>query len=282
MTATPTQEMISRTPADLHIKARDRKFGLAEVLRRDWHSDDAFKTAFFNALSIQFPTGERFFIESVRHFAPEITNPKLAEDVKGFTHQEAVHSREHKVYNKALCRARGYDLEELEGPFRERLKWIKDNSAPLTRLTATVAFEHLTAILADGILENEDWLAGSDPDMAQVWRWHSIEEVEHKSVTWDVYQAMGGDPKRVRKALRAVTVQFFADTFRNMRVMLRDYEGSKLKLWLGGANFLFGATGILRKLIPAYFSFFAADFHPWKHDNRDLLENAIAVYGAPA
>ena len=32
-----------------------------------WNGGDAFRTAFFNALSMSFPVGEQYFIDSVRN-----------------------------------------------------------------------------------------------------------------------------------------------------------------------------------------------------------------------
>ena len=51
-------------------------------------------TAFYNALSATFPKGEAFFVESVRQFR-EGAPPKLAGEIKAFTTQEVIHSREH-------------------------------------------------------------------------------------------------------------------------------------------------------------------------------------------
>ena len=39
---------------------------LETPVRHHWCGGDAFRTAFFNALSMSFPVGEQFFIDSVR------------------------------------------------------------------------------------------------------------------------------------------------------------------------------------------------------------------------
>ena len=106
------------------IKTRHPSFELDEALGVDWHGGDPFKTAIFNALSITFPVGERFFIDAVRAFHDDITDPQLLLDLRGFIGQEAIHAREHQRYNERLCAARGYDLAALESRSRERIAWI--------------------------------------------------------------------------------------------------------------------------------------------------------------
>src|SRR5436189_211270 len=76
-------------------------------------------TAIYNALSSTFPIGEAYFVESVRAFR-EGAPPKLAEEIKAFTTQEAIHSREHDAFNKRAEQA-GYDLSKLEKRVEERL-----------------------------------------------------------------------------------------------------------------------------------------------------------------
>ena len=39
---------------------------LEAPIARHWNGGDAFRTAYFNALSMSFPVGEQFFIDSVR------------------------------------------------------------------------------------------------------------------------------------------------------------------------------------------------------------------------
>ena len=93
----------STMPNDLSIEVRNMTFELEKILATDWADNDPFLTAFFNAMSISFPSGERNFIDSVRAYEDRITDPKLASEVKDFYQQEAIHSREHRKYNRLLC-----------------------------------------------------------------------------------------------------------------------------------------------------------------------------------
>src|SRR4051795_7033088 len=112
------------TPGDLKITPRDRRFGRETATPRLWHGGRVEATAIYNALSSTFPIGEAHFVESVRAFR-EGTPPKLAEEIKAFTTQEAIHSREHDAFNKRAADA-GYDLSKLEQRVAERLAITRD------------------------------------------------------------------------------------------------------------------------------------------------------------
>src|ERR1700752_480903 len=107
------------TPADHRITPRDRRFGREASAPRLWHGGRVEATAIYNALSTTFPAGEAFFVASVRAFR-EGAPPKLAEEIKAFPTQEAIHSREHDAFNRRATDA-GYDLSKLEAQVEKRL-----------------------------------------------------------------------------------------------------------------------------------------------------------------
>ena len=154
------------TPTDLTITPRDRRFGREAIAPRLWHGERVEATAIYNALSATFPAGEAFFVESVRAFR-EDAPPKLAEEIKAFTTQEAIHSREHDAFNRR-ARDSGYVLSSLEAKVDQRL--AETRSRPLiASLAATTALEHFTAILAHELLANPRHLDGADAETAALW-----------------------------------------------------------------------------------------------------------------
>jgi predicted metal-dependent hydrolase len=94
---------LSYTPSDVPVQPRNREYDIARSLAKDWYDNHPFKTAWFNAMSITFPLGEKFFIDSVRYFADQIKDAKLSEDIRGFCGQEGFHRREHQRYTQLLC-----------------------------------------------------------------------------------------------------------------------------------------------------------------------------------
>ena len=156
------------------------------------------------ALSSVFPDGEDYFVRSVRHFRDEITDPALKRQVSGFIGQEAVHGREHRVFNDRLAEL-GYPTKQYETFIRVGLR-LRERVAPArANLAATAALEHFTATLAELVLRNEEirTLMGADA-VRDLFVWHTLEESEHKAVAFDVYRAVGGSER-----LRVWTMNFF-------------------------------------------------------------------------
>lgn len=271
---------VSSSPATLRFGPRRASFDLAEALGRDWHGGSAFRTAYFNAMSLLFPLGEKFFIDTVCHFRKQINNPKLLDEIAAFRAQEATHRLQHQKYNQLLCERRGYDLERFERPLRDRMAWAYRTFSARHRLAGTAANEHLTAIMADDLLEFRDAMSDADPNVASLWLWHAIEETEHKAVAFDVFIAVGGTVRERRQALAMNTYFFFRDTFRNLCIMLKhDGKLWSPREWYDGFKFLFVKPGILRRVISAYLRFYRKDFHPWQHDNQELIAKWEEEYG---
>ena len=264
----------SYTPDNVPIKKRNPELDIAEALKGEWMDNHVFATAWFNAMSITFPLGEQFFINSVRHYRDRISDPKLQEEMRQFYSQEAVHLREHQRYNELLCAQRGYDLEALEGPLRRRMGWVKKNVPAREQLAGTAAVEHLTAVLAEKALGEDNLFAKAHPAMAKLWKWHAVEEMEHKSVAFDVYRAIGGTEKMRRAAMRRSTFFLTWDILHGVRhILSRDGKLWNLKVWASGLVFLFGREGVLRGTLKPYRDFFREDFHPWQQDAQQLIKD---------
>src|SRR3954452_10916705 len=267
------------TPANLSITPRDRRFGRDAATPRLWHGGRVEATAIYNALSATFPIGEAYFVESVRAFR-EGAPPKLAEEIKGFTTQEAIHSREHDAFNKRAADA-GYDLSKLEQRVTERLA-ITKNRPPIVNVAATMALEHFTAILAHELLANPRHLDGAERETADLWRWHAVEEIEHKGVAYDTWLYATGDwPRFTRWKVKAkvmlyVTRNFVVDrTLGTLDLLAQDgitgFTAWRRLLWHNWVR-----PGMLRKIMGAWIAFFLPGFHPWNHDDRALIARAEA------
>jgi predicted metal-dependent hydrolase len=262
----------SQSPDDLEFGPRRRSFEIEAALASDWHGGGAFRTAWFNAMSLLFPLGEKFFIDSVCHFLDEIEDPRLLDEIAAFRAQESTHRVQHQKYNELLCKLRNYDLPRFEKNERERMAWAYRELSARRRLAGTVANEHLTAIMANDMLANRDVLLGVDPQIAQLWEWHGVEETEHKAVAFDVFVTVGGTVPERRQALLLNTFFFFKDTLRNVCIMLqKDGKLWSIREWASGFKFLFIKPGMLRRVFPDWLRFFRKDFHPWQDDNRELV-----------
>ena len=272
--------MISTTPPGLQIRPRHLDFDLPNPLPRHWHGGDAFKTHLFDAMSVLFPDGERFFIDSVRLFRDQISDATLNEQIRGFIGQEGHHSREHLEYSQRL-RDLGYDVDYLERGIKRRLAFVRKHLPANLQLAATTSVEHLTAIMADAVLSNPQWTAGADPAMAKLWRWHALEETEHKAVAFDVFQQVSGSKWLLRRAMLQSTFFFTFDTTKGLIHMLkRDGLLWNWRVWRDGLVWLWGKDGIFRKLVGDYADFYKTGFHPWQHNNLHLVEQYRGEFDA--
>ncbi|WP_136161666.1 metal-dependent hydrolase [Sphingomonas flavalba] len=271
-----------KTPVDLTITPRDRRFGRGMAQKRWWMNGDPIGTAFYNALSITFPRGEAFFIESVKAFR-DGASPKLEREIKAFTMQEVMHSREHVAFNKRVTDA-GYDVSVLEDRVTESLDMTRDRPQILN-LAVTMALEHYTAMMAAMILRS-DLFEGADPEIAEMWRWHAVEEIEHKGVAYDTWMHATRDWSawkrwKVRSIMMLlVTREFWIRRVQGMLHLLRQDGIIGARAYWGIARYLIGSPGVLRRLVPAWIAYFMPGFHPWNHDDRALIRLADSAYEA--
>jgi len=273
------------TPADLTITPRDRKFERGALTARLWHGGRVEATAIYNALSSTFPKGEAYFVESVRRFR-EGTPPKLAAEIKAFTTQEAIHSREHDAFNRRASDA-GYDLTKLEAQVERRLS-VSRERPPIVSLAATMALEHFTAILAHQLLKNPSHLAGADAEAANLWRWHACEEIEHKGVAYDTWLHATREWPRLKrwkvkaKVMLLVTRNFLVDRTAGSLELMRQDGVTGLRAWSRLLWYLWIYPGMFRKIAGAWLHYFLPGFHPWDVDDRELLRRYEASAAVPA
>ncbi|SNS90617.1 hypothetical protein SAMN06265795_10922 [Noviherbaspirillum humi] len=236
---------------------------------RHWCGGDAFRSAFFNALSMSFPVGEQFFIDSVRNGLKELPpdqQERFAKEVQGFIGQEATHRRIHALFNAQLEK-QGL-VNAWEGRALKAQKLL-DGEDVRHWLAITAANEHFTAIFAEWLLSHPEWLAGSEPRLQTMWLWHSAEESEHKSTAFDLYQALGGNHQWRLTWMRRITIVFLGDALRQTVLNLkRDGSLWKAKTWTSAAGFLLGKRGLLRFSYGRWREYKRRDFHPSQHESR--------------
>jgi predicted metal-dependent hydrolase len=163
------------------ITVRPYKFEWTDDLPKYWFDESPFKTHFMNSLSISFPEGEKYFINSVNHFKDKIVDIEQLSEINKFIAQENWHTYNHKKYNEWLTR-QGYDAEDMETFSRAKLQKAKQKLGPLGSLVNTMAIEYGTAISAYWTLSQVKTLDKMHPQFAEFWGWHATEELEHRYV----------------------------------------------------------------------------------------------------
>jgi len=255
------------------LKTRIPDFVVEKSDRSHLTDDNIVGTLLFDALSICFPEGERFFIESVRAFRDKITNLTLQQQVKDFIRQEGQHSHQHRKYN-AMLSENNYDLVPLEKRNSNSIRFYKRFLSKRSQLAITCASEHFTAFLAHRILTEKSLLEALDPEYAKLWRWHCVEEIEHKAVCFDVYQHIGGKYLERISCMVLETVRILYLVHAQLFALLKQEKKLwRLKIWRDCFNILWGREGTFRKIIPEYLTYYKPSFHPWDEDNYALIAN---------
>ena len=253
---------------------------LETPLPRHWCGGDPFRTALFNALSMSFPVGEQFFIDSVRDglkLLPEEQQAAHKAEVQGFIGQEATHRRIHALFNGHLERQ---GLVNHWAPrIQKRMKML-DGVDPRHPLAITAANEHFTAILAEWLLSHPEVFGQTEERLKTMWLWHSAEEAEHKNTAFDLYQTLDGSYTWRATWFRRVTLIFLGDTLRQT-VNNLHHDGTlwQWRTWKSAASTLFGTEGLIRRTYKPWRAYIRRDFHPsqqestlsnhWLDNNRE-------------
>ncbi|RMI30186.1 metal-dependent hydrolase [Nocardia stercoris] len=201
-------------PGPLALRARNVRFDIEDAPLH-WIPGEPVASHLVSSFNFIFPEAERFFIDAFTEALSHIRDERIREDVLGFIGQETLHADTHQMTMGAFFARHGIDTTPLErqnewlfrrllGPRavadeREARQWLVE------RLSFIAACENFTAFLGDFALNNTWADHGAHRDMAQMWRWHGAEEMEHRTVAHDVAHYF--DPsyrRRVRTMLIAV------------------------------------------------------------------------------
>ena len=255
--------------ASVGIPPRHIDFNFPQSIPTYFYAGNATATTFFAMLSGFFPPGERYFMDSVRHFRSHVTDKAQRAAVSGFMGQEAIHGREHDRLNELLAE-RGFDMGTPDRFVKLGLK-VLEMLPPSTKLAATTFMEHFTALLAEQLLEDKDFQGSADPEMIKIWQWHALEELEHKSVAYDVYELVGNrHSERVAAAAASLVVLLPMLGVTWAWMLARDGKLGNIRDNAKGLNMLFGRKGFVSKILPRLPEFTQRHFHPGNHDTRHL------------
>lgn len=183
------------------LQARHVQFDFSETPLH-WLRDDAFSTHMINGIHLLLPEGELWFCRVYNKALPLVTDDDLRADVQGFIRQEAIHSRAHSKAQDYL-KEHGLSFEE----YHQRVSWLFQSllgEHPLglksldrkawrkqwlvLRVGIIAAIEHFTGVLGQWAMDNTSWEQSGDPAMVDLFKWHLAEEVEHRTVAFDLFE----------------------------------------------------------------------------------------------
>jgi predicted metal-dependent hydrolase len=247
---------------------------------RHWMDGDPFETHLMNAFSLVFPSGERFFMRSVRALRQHVKSAALQQQVNDFLAQEAFHSREHHAFNLWLKQFK-LPITGIERVAEEITVRDEGRRTPIQNLALTAALEHFTAVMAKFLLTHPEFLARIHPTLQPLWLWHAVEELDHKAVAFDVFEAAGGTyATRATWMLAAMVGMVTSSLYLQWHLMRRDGQATNVRSYARGLWRYLGPKGHVVELMPELLRYFRPDFHPWESDDTALLAHAEALLRA--
>jgi predicted metal-dependent hydrolase len=142
------------------------------------------------AMSLLLPHLEPYLIRTMCKARPQITTPALAADLDAFCGQEGQHYRQHAALNQAF-RAWGLSgADALEAAVAADYKRFSAERPLRFNLAYAEGFEALTTAMAL-VFVGED-TSRWDPIALDLFQWHLTEELEHRTVAFEVYEHVVG------------------------------------------------------------------------------------------
>jgi predicted metal-dependent hydrolase len=238
-----------------------------------FYDTNIVKSAYIGAFSAAFPAYELDMIKTVRGFEKSIHNEQLKHDVKAFIKQEGQHTQQHKLLNNRLLEL-GFDVKNLESETVTIHNKFTSNLSDIEKLALYAAFEHLSTILSEGVLKQVKMVTHCDQAVSDIMLWHCAEELEHKSVVYDVYMECVGDKKLLNKIMRKTSLYLTKSIMKNIiDILRRAEERTSFKEIVSFLILFFGWNGIFWTSLKPFYLFFRKDFHPRQYDTNKLLED---------
>jgi len=267
-------------PSNLHIVVRKPAYDYQTQLRshRYWLDNDPIGTHFINALQSTFPDGELFFIHAAVDGARILRqrgslSNQMERDLKSFQQQEAHHSQQHRLWTEALIQM-GYEKFALYNKDLHQYDvWFRKHISAEWRLSITAAAEHYTASLAYLFTHvNQDLLMRGDAPFNSLLLYHAMEEIEHKSVCFDLSQMLSRSYLLRILGFIFATLDLVINIYMRMSYLLKK-DGLwgwkyRVKVW----KYFLGRNGLLKGLFPRAMQYLRPSFHPWMTDERKGIE----------
>ena len=150
-----------------------------------------------NASSLWIPSLERFLNRVLarvlaQYRDDERLTPELREQMRIFIRQESNHTALHDAFNSVLPRE-GYEVEPFLKLFDDEFERLLQTKSLAFLTSYCEGFETFGPPAAISWLDKmEDILVGARPEVVGLWKWHLLEEYEHRTVCHDVFHLVHG------------------------------------------------------------------------------------------
>lgn len=238
-----------------------------------WCDDSAFKTHFLNALSLVLPDCEKFFLTTCKPYLKTVPDSEQREELLQFCKQEGYHRHAHIKYNAWLER-NGLPVARLSRDTRRAWKWAHRFLSDKQKLALTICIEHITVVYAAILLRDADVFDKMHPHFRELWLFHTVEELEHKAVTMNLWNSADGS-EALKRAFMMLALPLYVYYVAKHTLVFLYKDGLlwNLQTWRDAIAFLFNdRTGLIRKSFVPWLDIFKKGFHPDDHDHSELLK----------
>lgn len=268
---------MTKETTDSATRIRARRFEVdysVDLPSRHW-AGDPFLTHWLNAYTATIPDGENFIVQTIRKFMDQLESPEISRDALGLIGQEISHARGHNQFVDAL-RAQGFKLNTYLAFTRFiSFKILQPIATPKQQLAFVVGIERVNELFAEITLSSGK-LAGIEPHVRVLYEWHFAEEIEHKSVAFDVYQAVSGNRFWLGYGVILCYFVNMGYLFLGCATFLRqDRQLFKWSTWKAAFRYFFVEEKFLPRITRGCFQVLKRGFHPSHNDNLQLAEHVL-------
>lgn len=260
-----------------------------DSIPRYWFCNDPWLTHWMNAVFGNVPVGERFVMKATRKQLEKISDPAIRRAAISFIKQEGSHANAHEALN-AVVESQGVPIQKSQFLIAKIFKSYEDYMPDVMKFAFAATGEHFTATLSTTMLENPELWDQTPDQVAALAFWHFVEEIEHKSVSFDIYKNTTGDSAYsyvVLMATLALGISTLATALHASWLYLiwKDGQITNVRSALKAARRMLLKPGVFRRtFLSQTLPFLSPKFHPWDHDNREMInawKNAYEQSGDP-
>jgi uncharacterized protein len=202
-----------------------------------------------NAISLLMPFVEPYLVRAVRAVRDQIDEPEVRRDLDAYVAQELAHHAQHRRFNQLIV-AQCPSLARVERWVARVIGWLERRSARFS-LAFAAGGETVAYCAARWVEPRMGTLfIGAMPQPTSLFLWHLAEEVEHKRVAYDIFDAVDGSRARLARGMVAAFVFLATFTIISTFAMLARTRRiwnpvAHLRLLLWGVQFAFCALPVM-------------------------------------
>jgi predicted metal-dependent hydrolase len=179
--------------ATTRLKVRSIPFQFGDDTPFQWNPANPFFGFAMNGLSFFGPPFERYIVTAVHQAMPHIDDPAVAAEAEAFLRQEALHARAHRDHVAALTKQYP-GLAEVSAEIERRFDHLLETRSLEFHLAYVADIEAtFTPMFNVWLRHRADFFDNGDPRVASLFLWHLVEEIEHRSSAFVIYNAVVPD-----------------------------------------------------------------------------------------